>query len=283
LEASPVAQAAEALGLPVFKPDHPRDRDFLATLRALEPDAVATVAYGALLPGSALAIPRYGWINLHFSLLPAWRGAAPVQRAVWAGDEITGATTFQIVEALDSGPVYGVVTYEMPPRATSGEVLEALAADGAGLLTTTLDLVASGAARPQPQTGEGLSYAPKVTVEEAQVDWHAPAIAVDRQIRACTPAPGAWTTFRGQRLKIGPLAAWRTPSGKNDPKGCDSRPEPAPGTVVTGKRDVVVKTATGFVTLGRVAPAGRSWMDAAAWTRGVQGGQPDNDEERFDA
>jgi methionyl-tRNA formyltransferase len=236
----------------------------LDQLRAWRPDVVATVAYGALLPESALTIPPHGWINLHFSLLPAWRGAAPVQRAIWAGDPITGATTFQIVKELDAGPVYGVVTYEVPPRATSGQVLEALSFDGAKLLVATMDLVASGEARPEPQSLEGLSHAPKVTVEEARVDWNRPANAVDRQIRACTPSPGAWTTFRGKRLKVGPLA----PPAASSPEHLlnDQRS----GAVIGLKDRVLVRTATELVALGEVEPAGKGWMDAAAWARGVR-------------
>ncbi|MDR0593969.1 MAG: methionyl-tRNA formyltransferase [Bifidobacteriaceae bacterium] len=266
--ASPVAQAAGAMGLAVLKPNHPRDPDFQEALRQLAPDAVAVVAYGALLPESALAITPLGWINLHFSLLPAWRGAAPVQRSIWAGDEFTGATTFQIVKELDAGPVFGVVTYRVPAGATSGRVFQDLAAAGARLLVTTMDLIESGEARPRPQSSEGISYAPKVTVAEAEVDWSAPPAAVGRQIRACTPAPGAWTTFRGQRLKLGPVGPDVEAAGRRGPVG----------SVIALKRDVLVLTGGGPVRLGQVAPAGKSWMDAAAWARGlrIDGGRDDN-------
>ncbi|MDR2566664.1 MAG: methionyl-tRNA formyltransferase [Bifidobacteriaceae bacterium] len=267
LAASAVGLAAAELSLPVLKPDHPCEPEFQEELRALRPDAVAAVAYGALLPESALSIPTHGWINLHFSLLPAWRGAAPVQRAIWAGDEITGATTFQIVKELDAGPVFGRLTYAVPGRATAGEVLETLAADGAKLLVSTLDLIEAGEARLEPQGVDGISYAPKMTAEDAQVNWAAPAQAVDRQIRACTPAPGAWTTFRDQRVKIGPISdAGPLPEV---PKWV-ATPDAEPGTLLRLKHAVLVKTGSAWAALGEVAPAGKSWMAAAAWARGVR-------------
>ena len=176
--------------MPVLKPDHPRDPDFQAALRELAPDCCPVVAYGALLPQSALDIPTHGWVNLHFSILPAWRGAAPVQRALWAGDEITGATTFRIVKALDAGPTFGVVTERVRPEDTSGDLLARLAEAGAPLLTATLDGIESGELEARPQPEEGVSLAPKISVEEAEVVWTEPAWAVDRRIRACTPAPG---------------------------------------------------------------------------------------------
>jgi methionyl-tRNA formyltransferase len=276
LTASPVAQAAGARGLEVLKPESPQDPAFQERLREFEPDAVAVVAYGALLPESALAIPHHGWINLHFSLLPAWRGAAPAQRAVWAGDPITGATTFRIVKELDAGPVFGMVTYQVPARATAGQVLQDLSVDGAKLLVKTMDLIASGDARPRPQSPDGVSHAHKVTVAEAAVDWSAPAAAVDRQIRACTPTPGAWTTFRGQRIKIGPVDP--SPSVRPAPSAVPE--DPQIGHLAVLRRLVLAKTATGWVALDQVAPAGKAWMDATAWARGwrVDSTGPDSQE-----
>jgi methionyl-tRNA formyltransferase len=264
LTESAVAEAASSLGLPVLKPAHPKDPDFLEQLQTWAPEAVAVIAYGALLPESALVIPAHGWINLHFSLLPAWRGAAPVQRAIWTGDEITGATTFRIVKELDAGPIYGVMTYALPPRATSGEVLTNLAESGAKLLVGTMDAIASGDARPLPQSTEGVSYAHKVTVDDARIDWSVPALAVDRQVRACTPAPGAWTTFRGQRLKLGPVVP-----------APDERIGPLPASAPTGslihlKHDLLVRAGRAWLRLGQVAPSGKSWMDATAWARGAR-------------
>src|SRR5690349_9412349 len=200
LAPSPVAQRAEAAGLEVLRPAKPGDQDFLDRLRQIAPACCPVTAYGALIPRSALDIPRRGWVNLHFSLLPAWRGAAPVQHAVMAGDEVTGASTFLIEEGLDTGPVFGVMTERIRPRDTAGDLLGRLAEGGAGLLVATMDGLADGSLQPVPQPADGVSLAPKIDVADARVRWERPALAVDRQVRGCTPAPGAWTTFRGQRL-----------------------------------------------------------------------------------
>jgi methionyl-tRNA formyltransferase len=256
LTASPVAQLAAELGVPVLKPDHPRDPDFQARLRELAPDACPVVAYGVLLPQSALDIPRHGWINLHFSLLPAWRGAAPVQRAIWAGDDVTGATTFRLVQELDAGPTYGVMTETIRPADTAGDLLARLAEGGAGLLVATLDGIADGSLEERPQPVDGVSVAPKVTVDDARVDWTQPAAAIDRQVRACTPAPGAWTTFAGERVKLGPL----TPADGQLP----------PGELVAGKKAVVVGTGTAALRLGDVQAVGKRPMPAADWARGLR-------------
>ncbi|MDR2113996.1 MAG: methionyl-tRNA formyltransferase [Bifidobacteriaceae bacterium] len=273
--ASPVALKGEELGLPVLKPAHPKDPEFLEQLRQLAPDVVAVVAYGALLPQTALDIPPQGWINLHFSLLPAWRGAAPVQHAIWQGDAISGATTFRIVRELDAGPIYGVMTYELPPRATSGEVLEYLGRHGAVLLKQTLDLIASGQARPQNQPPDAVSYASKITSADAEITWDVPAWAVDRQVRACFPDPGAWTWFRGQRIKLGPvmpLVVDATP-GLLDTSGNPGAGGPValrPGELWVEKKRVLVGAAPGVLVLGQVAPAGHTHMEAAAWARGAR-------------
>jgi methionyl-tRNA formyltransferase len=256
LTPSPVAEAAEALGVPVLKPEHPRHPDFQDELKALAPDACPVVAYGALLPQSALDIPVHGWVNLHFSLLPAWRGAAPVQHAIRAGDDVTGATTFLIVQELDAGPVFGVMTETIRPWDTSGELLARLADGGAGLLVATLDGLADGSLEARPQSEEGISYAPKVTVEDARIDWSQPAAAVDRLVRSCTPAPGAWTTYAGERVKLGPV----TPADGALP----------PGEIVAGKKVVVVGTGTAAVRLGDVQAVGKRAMPAADWARGLR-------------
>ena len=256
LVASPVAQRAEELGIPVLKPAHPRDPEFQERLRALGPDCCAVVAYGALLPESALDIPRHGWVNLHFSALPSWRGAAPVQHAIWAGDEVTGATTFRLVKELDAGPTYGVMTERIRPRDTAGELLERLAEGGAGLLVVTLDGIEDGSLEARPQQEEGVSFAPKIEVADALVDWTLPAAGIDRQVRACTPAPGAWTTYDGERLKLGPVTP--TDAGL------------APGQVEVGKNDVLVGTGTTAVRLSEVKAAGKKQMPAADWARGVR-------------
>jgi methionyl-tRNA formyltransferase len=258
LVASPVARRAEELGVRVLKPEHPRDPVFQAELAELAPDCCPVVAYGALLPRSALDIPVHGWVNLHFSLLPAWRGAAPVQHALWAGDEVTGATTFRIVPALDAGPTFGVMTEAVRPRDTAGDLLHRLADGGAELLVRTLDGIEDGTVEAREQPGEGVSLAPKITVDDARVDWHQPAAAVDRRIRACTPAPGAWSTTAGQRIKLGPVLV-------------DTDGEPLkPGELAVAKDAVHVGTGTVPVRLGDVQPVGKKRMPAADWARGVR-------------
>ena len=170
LVASPVAQLGEQLGVPVLKPDHPRDPEFQEALRALRPDVCPVVAYGALLPQSALDIPEHGWVNLHFSVLPHWRGAAPVQHAIWAGDEVTGATTFRIVKELDAGPTFGLMTQLIHDDDTAGTLLAKLAEGGAGLLVATLDGIQDGSIEAREQPAEAVSFAPKILVEHARVD-----------------------------------------------------------------------------------------------------------------
>jgi methionyl-tRNA formyltransferase len=254
---SPVKQVAVDAGIEVLQPQRPRDPEFLARLGDIAPDCCPVVAYGALVPRAALDIPRHGWVNLHFSVLPAWRGAAPVQHAVLAGDEVTGASTFLLEEGMDTGPVYGVVTEEVRPRDTSGDLLERLSVSGAALLVATLDGIEDGTLAPRPQQADGVSMAPKVTVDDVRVDWSAPALRVDRLVRAATPAPGAWTTFRGKRIKLDPVS----PSdGQLDPGVIEDR----------GKAGIAVGTATHPVLLGTVRPEGKPAMDARDWARGIR-------------
>jgi methionyl-tRNA formyltransferase len=257
---SPVGALADEAGIPVLTPGRPADPDFLDTLQVLAPDCCAIVAYGALVPRAALDVPRYGWVNLHFSLLPAWRGAAPVQAAIRHGDEITGAATFRLEEGLDTGPVYGVVTEAVAPTDTAGDLLGRLAVSGAALLTATLNGIADGTLRPQPQPAAGISHAPKVTVADARVDWAASAAAVDRLVRSVTPDPGAWTTFRAERLGLGPVT----------PAEPGRSPELKPGELHVEKRRVLAGTATAPVVLGEVRPVGRRPMPAPDWARGVR-------------
>lgn len=258
LARSPVGAWADAHGVEVLTPARPREPEFLDRLRELAPDCVPVVAYGALVPPVALEIPRHGWINLHFSLLPAWRGAAPVQHAVLHGDELTGASVFELEEGLDTGPVYGTVTDEIRPADTSGDLLERLAHSGAGLLVAVLDAIGAGTARAVPQPADGVSLAPKLTVDDARVRWGDPAFAVDRRIRACTPAPGPWTTFRDDRVKLGPVTP--LPAG----------PELKPGELHVEKSGVLVGTATTPVRLGEVRAAGKKAMAAGDWARGAR-------------
>jgi methionyl-tRNA formyltransferase len=258
LLASPVAQRAEEAGIEVLKPARPRDEDFLARLREIAPDCCPVVAYGALLPVSALEVPARGWVNLHFSLLPAWRGAAPVQHAVMAGDEVTGASTFLIEQGLDSGPVYGLITEEIRPADTSGDLLTRLSHSGAALLAATMDGIENGDLVARPQPADGITVAPKITVEDAEVDWKAPALRVDRLIRGCTPAPGAWTRTGGERLKLGPV------------RPVPDRTDLAPGELDVTKNAVFAGTGSHAVQLGEVQPQGKRRMAAADWARGVR-------------
>jgi methionyl-tRNA formyltransferase len=253
-----VAELATELGLEVLTPARPAEPEFLARLAELRPDCCPVVAYGALITRAALDIPVRGWVNLHFSLLPAWRGAAPVQHSLWRGEEITGASVFKLEEQLDTGPVYGTATERIRARDTAGELLDRLAESGAGLLLATLDLIESGGAVAVPQPAEGVSFAPKLSVADARVDWSEPASAVDRRIRACTPGPGGWTTFRGERLKLGPVV----PAEKAGRLG--------PGALRVSGGQVLAGTATTPVLLGEVVPPGRRAMPAADWARGAR-------------
>jgi methionyl-tRNA formyltransferase len=255
--ASPVADLAREHGLEVLQPTSLRDAAALDRLVSLKPDCAPVVAYGGMVPPAALTIPAHGWVNLHFSLLPAWRGAAPVQHAIWRGDDITGASTFALEEGLDTGPIFGTVTEAILPTDTAGDLLDRLARTGSDLLVATLDAIESGTAHARGQVGEP-SSAPKITTEDARVRWDIPAVAVDRQVRACSPAPGAWSTCRGERLGIGPLTI-----------AADAEPL-APGALLVGRRDVLVGTATSPVRLGSVQPAGKREMPAADWARGVR-------------
>jgi methionyl-tRNA formyltransferase len=262
---SPVAQCAASAGIEVLKPVSPREPGFLGRLREIAPDCCPVTAYGALIPRAALEIPAHGWVNLHFSLLPAWRGAAPVPHAIWHGDDLTGATTFRLVAELDAGPVYGVMTQPIGPGDTAGDLLARLATAGAALLAQTLDGIESGGLRAVPQPADGVSYAPKLTTDDARVRWMDPALAVGRQIRACTSAPGAWTTLGEARLKLWPVR--------------DCAPEPPgqplrPGELRVGKSGVLVGTATHPVQLGDVQQGGKRRMPAAEWARGLRAGEP---------
>jgi methionyl-tRNA formyltransferase len=255
---SPVAVRGAELGVPVLTPARPSEPDFVEQLRSLAPDCCPVVAYGALLPQDVLDLAPHGWVNLHFSLLPAWRGAAPAQHALLAGDAVTGATTFRIVKELDAGPTFGTVTEAIRPTDTAGDLLDRLAVAGAALLVDTIDHLEIGDLEAQPQPGDGVSYAPKITTDDARIRWTEPAFAVDRRIRACTPSPGAWTTLDGSRLKFGPVRLLPDVDGL------------APGELDVGRDYAHVGTATHAVALGDVQPPGKRAMDAAAWVRGAR-------------
>jgi methionyl-tRNA formyltransferase len=288
LTPSPVAVRAEEAGVEVIRASRLRDPDLLDRLRGLSPDAAAIVAYGALVPPDALAIPRLGWVNLHFSLLPAWRGAAPVQHALLHGDDVTGATTFRLDEGLDTGPVLGVLTEAVRPRDTTGELLDRLAHAGAGLLVATLDALERGEITAQPQPAEGVSLAPKVTSDDARVDWTSPAFHIDRLVRACTPAPGAWTTWGDDRIGLGPVTVLdqpalpveetlrsveaQRPAGEEQRSPNEVRLPTGPGEVRVTRDAVLVGCGDHrVVRLGEVRPPGKRAMAAEAWARGLRG------------
>jgi methionyl-tRNA formyltransferase len=258
LSRSPVALRADEAGIPVLQPRSPREPEFLEQLVDLAVDAAPVVAYGALIPPAALDLPGHGWVNLHFSLLPAWRGAAPVQHAIMAGDDVTGASTFRLEAGLDTGPVFGTVTEPIGPRDTAGDLLARLAVSGARLLVATLDGIAAGGLEPRPQPAEGISFAPRIEPADARVEWALPAHVVDRRIRGVTPAPGAWTTWRGDRLRVAPVAP--APDG----------PPLEPGQLAVEGGAVYVGTGTDAVRLGEVQPAGKRMLPAADWARGAR-------------
>jgi methionyl-tRNA formyltransferase len=259
---SPVAERAQDAGIEVLRPARPGDPDFLARLRQIAPGCCPVTAYGALIPQRTLDIPEHGWVNLHFSLLPAWRGAAPVQHAILHGDDITGATTFRLVAELDAGPVFGVVTEPILATDTAGDLLARLAASGAELLVATMDGIESGTLEARPQPSDGVSLAPKITTEDARVRWTDPALAISRVVRACTPAPGAWTELNGTRVKLWPFAGLAE----------DTQVTAGPGELrVLGAR-VLAGTGTGPVQLGDVQPDGKRRMPAADWLRGLRRG-----------
>ncbi len=260
---SPVARVALEHDIPLLRPAKPNSDEFIAELTELAPECCAVVAYGALLSERLLAVPKHGWINLHFSLLPAWRGAAPVQAAIAAGDTVTGATTFRIEPALDSGPVYGVVTETVRPTDTAGDLLDRLSVSGAALLATTLDGIADSTLTPVPQPAEGVSIAPKITVEEARVRWDLPAHVIERRIRAVTPNPGAWTTIGDLRVKLGPV----TVDESTDAVSAEALP---PGVLRVERKRVCVGTGSHPVVLGTVQPPGKKPMIAADWARGAR-------------
>ncbi len=271
LRASPVAELAAQHGLEVLKPQSAKEPEFQKRLRELAPDCCPVVAYGGLIPAAALGIPTHGWVNLHFSLLPAWRGAAPVQHALIAGDDVTGATTFQLEVGLDTGPSYGVMTERIRPQDTAGELLQRLAEGGAQLLVATLDGIATGELNPIRQSPVGVSLAPKLLPQHGEVRWNNAATGIDRLIRGCTPAPGAWTSYAENRLRLGPV----TLLAADEPVPFAELTGLSPGEVFCTKKQVYLGTGTEAVLLGQVGPPGKPLMPAADWARGarVESGQ----------
>ncbi|WP_350349804.1 methionyl-tRNA formyltransferase [Agromyces sp. G08B096] len=258
LTPSPVAAEAEQLGLPVLRARR-LDDAVTAEIAALAPDLGVIVAYGGLVREPLLSTPRHGWINLHFSLLPAWRGAAPVQHSLIAGDPELGAAVFRLVPELDAGDVFAEFRRPDDGTSTAGEVLDRFAHDGAELLAGVVDGIADGTARATPQKGTP-SLAPKLDVAAGRLDWTRPAAEVLARYRGVTPEPGAWTTVGGERVKV--LEARAADLAEA------SEPLPA-GRLRAERRRVLVGTATTPVELVRVQPAGRAAMRAADWGRGL--------------
>lgn len=254
LHPSPVKAVAVEHGIEVLTPEK-LDDDTAARLRDIAPDAIPVVAYGNLIPAGMLDIPTHGWVNLHFSLLPQWRGAAPVQAAIREGDATTGATTFRINEGLDTGDILDTLTDTISDDDTAGVLLERLAYSGADLLVRTMDGLESGTLTPKAQPEEG-TYAPKILTADARVDWAADSTVIDRAIRAHTPAPGAWTMRGEERFKLGSVTS------------VDST-ELAPGQVAFGKNEVRVGTGTRDVVLSTIQAPGKKMMNAADWARGL--------------
>ena len=258
LHASPVAALAREAGLDVHTPATLRDESARIWVRTLDADVAVVVAYGRLIPAALLDIPKHGWLNLHFSLLPAWRGAAPVQRALIAGDTTTGASVFRLEEGMDTGPVYARLTEAIRPTDTSGELLTRLAEAGAPLVLDVLRTLNRGTAAPEPQAEEGVTVAPMLTSADGEIRWSDPAPAIDCRVRGVTPAPGAHTFYDRARLRLGPVAVV--------PEVADL----LPGQLRVTKHDVLVGTGACAVRLGQVAPAGKKWMAAEAWARGAR-------------
>lgn len=255
LTPSPVAAAAEELGLSVVKANR-LDATVTEQLLSFGAELGVVVAYGGLVREPLLSTPRLGWVNLHFSLLPRWRGAAPVQRAIAAGDAVTGADVFQLVPALDAGDVFGRIERPVAADDTAGSMLDALSVDGASLLVDVVAQLEAGTAVAVPQTGE-VTLAPKLTIDDARIDWTLPLASIDSRIRGMTPEPGAFTEIDGARFKV-----------------LEARPAPdaaplAPGTISSVDGRVLAGTADAPLELRRVQPAGKTPMSAADWWRGA--------------
>lgn len=256
LTPSPVAAAAESRGLRVIRAAR-LDETATDEIAELEPELGVIVAYGGLVREPLLSVPKHGWINLHFSLLPRWRGAAPVQHALIAGDETTGASVFQLVAELDAGDVFAARQYSVPADATAGEVLNDLAGLGAELLRDVVADIESGRATAAPQVGEP-TFAPKLTLDDARIRWEEPSARVLGRIRGTTPEPGAHTIVNGQRVKV--LAA----------RSHGAHIALRPGEIAAAGRDILIGTGTEAIVVDRVQPAGRQEMTAGDWWRGLR-------------
>lgn len=260
---SAVAQAADELDVPLLKPMSLVDPTIDAVMGSWKPDVIIVVAYGLLIPSRLLALPRLGWVNAHFSALPHWRGAAPVQYAIAQGDSTIAVTTFRIEEGLDTGPVLGQSDpVSIGNREDAGHLLGRLALVAVDVVLETLDALAVGTAIQTPQAHADSTYAPRISTDEARIDWSQPVDVVDRWIRACTPAPGAWTTVGGRRIGIG------TPSSVHHDDSV------APARIVAEKHRVLVGALGGYLELDSVQPMGKKQMSAPDWVRGFRDEPP---------
>lgn len=266
---SPVKQAALELDLPVIESDPGETDCFVSALAATGAQAAAVVAYGKILKQDVLDALPLGWYNLHFSMLPRWRGAAPVQRAIWAGDASTGVSVFRITRGMDAGPIIAQCGTEIEPHETAGDLLDRLAASGACVLTRALQAVDDGRAMPVEQQDGDYPVAGKIGVEDARIGFAMPLADVDRQIRACTPNPGAWCELRadGQSEPITLHVLRARPADTDDPA---VPADLAAGAIVAGKRNVWVGTASGALELLEVKAQGKKAMRAADWARGAR-------------
>jgi methionyl-tRNA formyltransferase len=254
LVAPPVKEVAQAAGVPVLQPVRPVGDLFLASLRRLEPDLAVVVAYGHILKREVLTVPPKGMYNVHASLLPRYRGAAPIQHAILAGEIETGVSIMQMDEGLDSGPVLHRATTAIRADETAGALAARLAELGASALIEALSLISAGLARPQPQDPGLASYAPKIDREDARLDWSRGAETLARQVRAFDPSPGAWATLDATAIKL---------FGPTPMTG-----EGTPGTVLSADQQLVIACGDGALALREVQPAGRNRMPAQAWVRG---------------
>ena len=254
---SAVAEFAKSKNLSIFEPVSINTQESLDRLKSLNADIAVVVAYGQLLKPQTLEVFPHGWINAHFSLLPAWRGAAPVQAAIIHGDELTGVTTFQLESGMDTGPIFGQVTTEIKSDETAGQLLERLSNLGADLVLKTLEAISTGTSIPVTQSESEVSYAPKLLPKDGQINWAHPALAISRHIRGFTPNPGAWTVLDDNRIEVATVEI------------CDHT-ELSPGALRIEKNDVYVGTGSTDVKLTDVKPAGKGWMQASAWARGLR-------------
>lgn len=263
IQSSAVAQAAEQLELPIAKPASLAEPDAQELLEKWNPDVVVVVAYGLLIPKPLLTLPRLGWINAHFSELPRWRGAAPVQYAIAHGDRTICVTTFGIEEGLDTGPILG----QSPPvaiedREDAGQLLARLSLTAPQLVVDTVDALAAGTTKPVAQSTDHATYAPRITPADARIDWNQPVEVVDRWIRACTPAPGAWSSVQGNRIGI------------TTPRHVVIDSAAVPGSIIAEKKRVLAGAQGGYLELDSVQPMGKKQMPAADWARGYRGVVP---------